>query len=251
MNEMNRQHQENFTTGPRDRTAFTLIELLVVIAIIAILAAMLLPSLARSKEMANRTKCTDGQRQLVMALKMYMNDYNAFFPPRPNDTVTGPRWPTYLFTYYGVLPVLICPSELGLNPATLGNTNVNIPDSAPRSYFINGFNDGYSDKYGSWQNDSVPLPALKESEVQVPSGTTIFGEKLYSVGDYYMDYFDIDDGLRLDQDKHSRSTSNTNLGGAVYSFVDGGTKFLRVNQSLSPIVLWCTVPLYRNGTAPP
>ena len=66
-----------------------------------------------------------------------------------------------------------------------------------------------------------------------------------------MDYFDIDDGLRLDQSKHSRSTSNTNLGGAVYSFVDGSARFLRVNQSLSPIVLWCTTPVYRNGATPP
>jgi hypothetical protein len=79
----------------------------------------------------------------------------------------------------------------------------------------------------------------------------MFGEKLYSDGDFFMDYFDIDDGLKLDQNKHSRSTLNTNLGGSMYVFADGSSRFLRVNASLSPLVLWCTTPLYRSGTAPP
>jgi prepilin-type N-terminal cleavage/methylation domain-containing protein/prepilin-type processing-associated H-X9-DG protein len=74
------------------RGAFTLIELLVVIAIIAILAAMLLPALAKAKEKAQRTICMNNLKQLLLAHVMYGTD-NSDFIALPNDSATAAASP--------------------------------------------------------------------------------------------------------------------------------------------------------------
>jgi prepilin-type N-terminal cleavage/methylation domain-containing protein len=82
------------TTTPNPRTkllAFTLIELLVVIAILAILAALLLPALAKAKAKAWQASCTSNLKQVAYSISMYTHDNN--------DRLPGPCWIGMFFTY--------------------------------------------------------------------------------------------------------------------------------------------------------
>ena len=76
------------------RQAFTLVELLVVIAIIAILAALLMPTLSRAKQKAQGAVCLSSGKQMMTAMIMYTGDNNDFYPPNPDDgnTMAGYNW---------------------------------------------------------------------------------------------------------------------------------------------------------------
>ena len=90
------------------QSGFTLIELLVVVAIIAVLVAMLLPSLQKARETGKSAICLSNLRQLYLANVNYANDYNGYVAPFLVNTPTGfynsPGffdWPYLLMPYLG------------------------------------------------------------------------------------------------------------------------------------------------------
>jgi prepilin-type N-terminal cleavage/methylation domain-containing protein/prepilin-type processing-associated H-X9-DG protein len=83
---------------PRRNGAFTLIELLVVIAIIAILAALLLPSLKGAKDESMGIKCMSNMRQMVLGWRMYAQENKEYIVLASAGGTTHPSWNQYAWT---------------------------------------------------------------------------------------------------------------------------------------------------------
>lgn len=160
----------------RRLTGFTLIELLVVVAIIAVLMAILLPSLGRAREQAKAAVCGSQQRQIGVAIIMYTNLNDGTLPAvaDPNNSVNiwmvnSPNYPTWLrdltiqlgsaMSDYKGTRITICPSYRALWSGS-GNYGLN--------YLLFHYKSG-------WCN----TPYLKLTGLSNPNAAAFLGEVYY------------------------------------------------------------------------
>ncbi len=166
----------------REKSAFTLVELLVVIVIIAVLAALLLPVLSRAKARALSISCLNRERQMGLALRMYVDDNHAYpylngvgtYPGTgtpPLDANTG-TWQQALEPYYRIKwyqKQFQCPAYQGLF-----DVYFNIG-----SYAYNAFGSDYGETAvclglglytgATVHGRDVPAPPISDSQVVAPS----------------------------------------------------------------------------------
>jgi prepilin-type N-terminal cleavage/methylation domain-containing protein len=176
--------------------AFTLIELLVVITIIAILAALLLRSLASSKRQAQQTACMNNIKQMTLAGLMYMGDTGEDLPNNepglPHYDPNAPSfWWDALANYGTAGNLRLCPSTLnppsqppdsgtdGTANLPWGNWDTSDGQPVSSSFGINGYLEEIITPFPFLPALKLSYVFPKPSSVQKPSQTPFFSDEIF------------------------------------------------------------------------
>jgi prepilin-type N-terminal cleavage/methylation domain-containing protein/prepilin-type processing-associated H-X9-DG protein len=219
----------------RERRGFTLTELLVVVAVIALLAALLIPALSRSRDTAYRISCLHHVAQIQLAAEMYALDNSGSLPP--HDPAT--KWPTQVQNTIKDPSLLLCPSDS--LEAWSAPTNQTSPfDAQPKSYVMNGFYDYFSNRLDSASmsllDKGLLFAAMNEADIADPGNTIVFGEKATTNNIYYLNVVENAGWFVpvLDENRHGLGTT----GGSNYGMADGSVTFLKYASDTSPLNMW-------------
>jgi prepilin-type N-terminal cleavage/methylation domain-containing protein/prepilin-type processing-associated H-X9-DG protein len=172
------------------RRAFTLIELLVVIAIIAILAAMLLPTLSAVKQRSWTASCTSNLRQIGFGMTLFADDNDERYPmsggrilwnqTNPDATTNG--WLQQIFTQVQNINVYHCP----------GNVQLPVANRSPFNYF-----NGARAAYIASDPVSPHFDSVSSKHIRFPAALVLSGDTIDSA-----QYFDRDD---CDKDDYTQN----------------------------------------------
>ena len=186
---------------------FTLIELLIVIAITAILAGILLPTLAKSRERARRVVCMNDLKEISLGLSMYGNDYAEWLPQyNPNQGTQNYDDLTNLGekVYMGILyPKIIADPEIFYCPS-----EKDVDRGYEAAWAPEGDSDGTYDYWGKQGN---------RNRLTKGPGRAIVGDINISWGDGSLDWYE-----RIDYTHRGEGQNVLHLGGDVqwYKRVD-------------------------------
>lgn len=236
----------------RRAVAFTLVELLVVIGIIALLISILLPSLNKARQAAQRAQCLSNIRNMEIAQWNYATDNRGYLVQaglghNGEESDLDLSWFTALSKYYGGRLSPRCPSDFSPywspGPAVPGT---NPASNRVTSYGINDFLDKDRCPWGPNFENPVPLVDLyiKIQKIRRPSATIQFAEMAYTGSMAGADHVHFENIVTNNPPADAAKEMQTNAHGgpaksgqsiANYGFLDGHAESLRfkdVCQSL-------------------
>ncbi len=251
--------------SPRAARGFTLVELLVVIGIIALLISILLPSLSRARESANKVACMSNMRQIGNGFLMYLGSNRNKYPRCASGSVLYEDWiywqpnrdqkESRIAPYLGgfVKKVFTCPSDdVSVHP---GGTPYRYSYTVNETICRNDGPVGTSGKPGYNSGNTAVVRTLNHSQIIRPSekillideSSPTIDDGAWAPQNYATDGHNL---LSNRHDKHGEQPTNAtpNAGRGVVLFADGHVEFIERAQSIDP-KLW-DAPWDGLGTAP-